>query len=737
MLVQAPLDDRSGCGCERTYRYGNSDIRGAAIGSVKDPLAQRYYRFEEEEFRLLEMLDGRASLVELQQRFQERFSPQKISLREIHQLVAMLHRSSLVVADTPGQGSELLKRHRLQLHKERVGAITNILCVRFKGYDPDRLLGWLDRRVGWLFSPPCVAFSLVLAIGALLLIGVQFDTFRSKLPAFREFFAAGNWVWIVVTLAATKVLHEFGHGLACKRFGGECHEMGLMILVLTPCLYCNVSDSWMLPSKWRRAAIGAAGIYVEIVLAALATYAWWFSRDGLLNSLCLNVMFVCSVATLLFNANPLLRYDGYYILSDLLEIPNLRQKANAILRRKLGNWLLGLPETPDPFLPHRHQLLFAIYSVVAALYRWFVVLGILWFVYHLFEPYGLKVIGQLIVVVSVYGLVVQPMLQLIRFLQVPGRYQQVKRIKLVGSLVGLAALIACVFGVATPHYVRCDVYLQPRDAVAAYVESPGSLAAIHVRPGDRVTSGQPLVSLQNVDTELQIERLLGQQQQLASKLQSLRQRAFADRSAAAEIAEVEEELDGVAAQLTKRRQEQQKLQIVAPRDGFVIPVASLLRDTDERELASWSGSALEKRNLRAFMETGELICQIGDPRQVEAVLAIDQGEMEFVEVGQPVQLVLNALPGRYDTELARLASLDMAISPAGLSSKTGGELATRTDRRGAERPLSTTYQGSSPLEAPDGRLLGGTTGRARIRVGRQTVAQRAWRFVCQTFSFDV
>ncbi len=107
----------------------------------------------------------------------------------------------------------------------------------------------------------------------------------------------------------------------------------------------------MLPSKWQRAAIGAAGIYVEIVLAAVCTFLWWFSDVGTLHYLCLNVMFVCSVSTLMFNANPLLRYDGYYILADIVEIPNLRQKANAILQRVVARIFLGIPPSPDPFRP--------------------------------------------------------------------------------------------------------------------------------------------------------------------------------------------------------------------------------------------------------------------------------------------------------------------------------------------------------------------------------------------------
>ena len=185
---------------------------------------------------------------------------------------------------------------------------------------------------------------------ALLLITVQFDVFRSRLPSFHQFF--GNWEnWLVmgIVMAGAKVLHEFGHGLSCKHFGGECHELGFMLLVFTPALYCNVSDSWMLPSKWHRAAIGAAGMYVEMVLASIATFIWWFTdRTTLLNQVCLSLMFICSVSTLLFNGNPLLRFDGYYILMDLIEIPNLRQKSTEVLKRFLVQLVPGHRTAGEP-----------------------------------------------------------------------------------------------------------------------------------------------------------------------------------------------------------------------------------------------------------------------------------------------------------------------------------------------------------------------------------------------------
>ena len=706
---------------------------------VKDPVAQKYYRFEEEEFALLEMLDGETSLEELQVRFERRFAPQRITLAELHQLVGMLHRSCLAVSDAAGQGRELLQRGRKRAHRERLAALTNILSIRFKGVDPNRLLTWLDKRLGWFFSPTCASFCGALALAALMLITVQFEVFRAKLPAFQEFFGTQNWVWLAITLALTKVLHEFGHGLACKRCGGECHEMGVMLLVLTPCLYCNVSDSWMLPSKWRRAAIGAAGMYVEVVLASICTFLWWFTQPGLLNYLCLNVMFVCSVSTLLFNANPLMRYDGYYILSDLIEIPNLRQKATTIMHRKLGSWLLGLPEPPDPFLPQRRQVVFAGYAVAAVVYRWLVMLGILWFLYQVFEPYGLQVVGQMIACMALYGMVVQPIWRLVKFFAVPGRIDRVKTPRLVVSAAVFGVLIGGVFCLPLPHYVRCELYIQPRQAQAAYVEFPGQVHQVHVSAGDWVRAGDALVTLENLDVQIELARLFGQLEQQRTKLNSLRQRAFEDESAAVAIAEIEETITALQQQLARRQEHADGLRIEAPTDGCVIaPPQNPRNDSASGQLPSWSGSPLDRHNLRATLDEGVLVCHVGDPARLEAILAIDQADVEFVHAGQAVDILIEPLPGRrLHSKLVQLSQLEMTVSPDSLSGKTGGGLATRTDIGGRERPASTTYQASASLDDEFGEMFVGATGRARIHAGTRTIANRAWRFVCQTFSFDV
>ena len=165
--------------------------------------------------------------------------------------------------------------------------------------------------------------------------------------------------------------------------------MGVLLLVLTPCLYCNVSDSWMLPNKWHRAAIGAAGMYVELVMASIATFLWWFSEPGLLNNLCLSVMFVCSVTTLVFNANPLMRYDGYYVLADWIEIPNLREKSNRYLQNLFLEKCLGVEVPPEEYMDPLRKAGFVFYAVVSYLYRWIVTFGILYLFHTFLKPYKL------------------------------------------------------------------------------------------------------------------------------------------------------------------------------------------------------------------------------------------------------------------------------------------------------------------------------------------------------------
>ena len=199
-----------------------------------------------------------------------------------------------------------------------------------------------------------------------------------------------------VCLAVVKIIHEFGHGLTAKHFGGEVHEMGILFLVLTPALYCDVTDSWLLPNKWKRIWISAAGIYVECFLASIATFVWWYSTPGLLNSLAMATMFICSVNTIMFNANPLLRYDGYYVMADWLEIPNLRIKSTQFFAYLVQEKVLGLEIPVQSYMPRSRRILFVTYAVASYIYRWFVTFAILWFLSQVLKPYKLESVSYLL-----------------------------------------------------------------------------------------------------------------------------------------------------------------------------------------------------------------------------------------------------------------------------------------------------------------------------------------------------
>jgi putative peptide zinc metalloprotease protein len=707
---------------------------------VKDPLTLRYYRFEEEEFSLLQSINGEQSIEQIKQKFDFQFAPQKITHQELYQFLGMLYRSSLVISDQPGQGAELIRRAERNRWREKTQTLSNLLAIRFKGIDPDRILGELNRWIGWIFSFPVFLLVLLTGLAAAGLIFTQLDLFLSKLPRFQDFFASSNWIYLALVLALTKVCHELGHGLACKRFGSQCHELGFMLLVFTPCLYVNVSDSWLLPNKWKRIFISAAGMYVELILASIAVFVWWFSHPGILHQLALNVIFVCSISTLLINANPLLRYDGYYILSDLLEIPNLRAKATAVTHRTLGALLLGIQPAHDPFLPPRHRWLFGIYSLSAIAYRWILTFTIFWFVYRVLEPYGFKIIGQGIALMLIYGLLISPLVKLAKYFSIPGRINSVKPIRSMVTAGLVCGLLFIFFAVPLPMSIYCSFYVQPAEVVNVFVEEQGRLEGILVQPNQRVTKGDPLIRLSNYQLEAQLARVQSDLEKAQSDHQNAVDSAAYDSTTSFRLNQAKTALNVAKASYTKRQNDLNRLTVVAPVSGLLIaPPPVDPRQSDSGELGFWSDTPLNPKNIGAYLDRQTLVGQIvPDPTKMEGLLAIDQKDIEFIREQQKVRLLVRQLPGRaLSAEIANVSPAKMKWVPKQLSSKFGGDLVVTTDKDGIDIPHSTHYLVRVPFDAPQDSLLIGTTGTARIEVERLTLWQRFWRLMKQTFHFEL
>ena len=668
----------------RRQRY-----QGRTYWVVKEPVGLNYFRFHEEEYAILCMLDGHTSMEQIKEEFEQRFTPQKVTFQDLQQFIGMLHRSGLVIGDAARQGVQLRKRRDEKKRKELLGKLSNVFALRWRGIDPERILNRIYPYTSWFFQPLMMVVVAMLGLAALTLVTVQFDVFRSRLPTFHSFFFGyKNWFFLIAVLAAVKVLHEFGHGLSCKHFGGECHEMGFMLLVFTPALYCNVSDSWLLPNKWHRVFIGAAGMYVEVFLASIATFLWWFSDPTtMINQLSLRVMFICSVSTILFNGNPLLRFDGYYILMDILEIPNLRQKSTEILKRAMVTCCLGIEQPENPFLPRENRFWFGLYTIAAVIYRWIVVLSILLFLNKVLEPYGLQIIGRLIGAIGFFGLIVQPLWHLGKFFYVPGRMHKVK--------------------------------YQPE---AEWVEA-----------------GQVIAELENPQLQMDVIQLESRVKQLEIELESLWQQARDREVAGLRIREVKEQLEAYREQLRDKRAELEQLHVTAPRDGVLLPVPDRRdRRASSDALPEWSGSPLDEHNRGAYLRPSDAICQIGDPNDLVVELLIDQGDIDLVRREQQVELKLDAYAGKtVESRIERVALPQITSTPLSMSTTVGGEVNTAPDKEGRMRPVSATYPALAPLPKVDEPIEIGMRGRAKIYTAWRPLGWRLYRFVARTFHFEL
>jgi len=719
------------------------EFRGRRQWGVKDPVSLRYFQFRDEEYFILRQLDGTVDLETLQERFENRFAPRKLHTQQLLSFIGSLHGQGLLVVATEGQADELLRRRDEQRWRDRFQRVAGVLSIRFRGLDPDRFLSWLEPKTRWLFSWPVLGFAALLVMCAMLLATLEFDTMQAKLPDFHSFFSAKNAVYLMLTLACTKVLHEMGHALTCKRFGGECHELGLMLLVFTPCLYVNVTDAWMIRSKWRRAAIGAAGMAVELVLASVCMFLWWFSEKSLLHGLFLNVIFICSVSTLMFNGNPLLRYDGYYILADLIEVPNLHQQSTAVVVHYLGRWFLGVDYANERMLPDERRGWLAAFWAAAVAYRVFVLWMIAWVLHAALKPYGLEALVQVMVLVSIGGMLAGPMWNAITFLRNPGRTRDVKWLRFIGLSSLVLGAIALVAFFPFPYRVAATAMVEPDNARKVYVSTPGTLVS-HVTLGSQIKADDVVAQLEDLELQRKLLELEGQAAQTRVKLTHLQKRRVVERpnesgqlsDADRLLLDVEKEIASLEAQIKEQEKRLSHLTIRAPAAGLVLPTRPRAEQPQgQAQLPQWSGSPLEPQNQGAFLSTGDELCMIGDPDRLEAMLLVDQADIKFVRAGQPVRIRLHQTPGEtLWGKVVEISAADLDVLPPELTAS--GELATAPDKQGNPKLLAPAYQVRVVLDPHAEPLLLRSTGIAKIHSDPQSLGFRAYRYLAKTFRFD-
>jgi putative peptide zinc metalloprotease protein len=472
---------------------------------VKDPISLRYYRLKDNENFLLQFLDGKHTLEDAQKAYEKQYRPDRLRLEDLESFAQQLLTAGLAQNESPRAGKLLFERRGKRKRSEWMQTLTNILYIKIPVFDPDKILAVLIRYCWFIFTLWFFALSVGVMLAAVGLVATHFETFQSKLPDYHEFFSLKTVVYLWAALGVVKVIHEFGHGLSCKTFGGEVHEMGALLLCFSPALYCNVSDAWILPNKWHRIIISAAGIYVELIIAAIATFIWWNTpTQPFVNNLALSLMVVCSVSTVVFNANPLMRYDGYYVLADWLEIPNLRERSNKFLTNLFLDHCLGVEVQPEGYMELWRRILFVTYAIVSYVYRWVVTFGILYFFHSFLRPYKLEVVSNILTVAAVASMVGWPLYRLGNNIYRRGRLPDMKRARVLATSAVALAIIGFLCFVPVPiSRIRGVGLVQPHpDATdVVMVRRSGYLVELKAHAGDHVKQGEVLAKFRDPELE--------------------------------------------------------------------------------------------------------------------------------------------------------------------------------------------------------------------------------------------
>ena len=688
---------------------------GKIFHVVKDPVCLRYYRFNKQEYFVFSKFDGEHTMEQARESFEEEFKPHRLEHQDLESFARQLVTAGLVQHEQAGAGKHLFQRRAKQRRLKRFAAVSNILYMKIPVFDPDRILNVMYKYLWWIFTTPFLIVSVLFMISAASHVTLHFETFYAKLPAYQEFFTWNSVLYMWLSLGVVKVIHEFGHGLSCKAFKGECHEMGILLMCLSPALYCNVTDAWTLADKWKRIIISFAGIYVELVIAASATFVWWYTPAyPVVNNIALALMVLCSVSTVMFNANPLMRFDGYYILADWLEIPNLREKANRYLNNLFLDKCLGIEVPPEAYMAPMRKVLFVIYAITSWVYKWVVMFGILWFLADFLGP-KLKILSQMLAVLSLASMFVWPTYRVVKNIGQRGRLPDMKAARVYITFAVIGTLLAGFFLLPLPVARVHDtglVVLDPGSAEAILLPESARMIQLEPvgRPGNVVRTGDVLARFSSAPLNVDLAKALNAQQEQQRSANRYARIAIDNRGKIDK-----DELDRYEMQASEAEQKARTAsedvrlllnrkgrleELKSPRDGMVATAPK----RDE------IGKLFDKG-----VTEGQPVFIIGDPGKLVIRIPVNPQHYRILKDDLPERGELDVsiyIKGRSDRQfhgkLRSLPGLNASNVPIQLTQRGGGPLAVKPAEDPNQLiPLAQTYLIEVEITDPDAAIKPG------------------------------
>jgi putative peptide zinc metalloprotease protein len=451
-------------------------------------------------------------------------------------------------------------------------------------------------------------------------------------------------------------------------------------------------------------------------------------------------MFICSVSTVVFNGNPLLRFDGYYIIMDILEIPNLRQKANEILKRWFQKNCLGLELQDNPFLPQRNRFMFGIYTIASFIYRWFVAFSIIMFLNAVLKPYGLQSLGRAFAVAGVVGMIVPGLTATYKFFKTPGKATKVKSGNVMTSLTVATAILGFIAFFPLPFYVYCPTEIQPEASKEVRTLSAGKIKGWNKKPQDNVQKDEILCELENSELEYQRTKAWGELQTARIKLTELERVAASDPEQIKYLRIQEGEVETKSKLYAVLDDKYRNLTVRSPIDGVVFrppPKDDSRAAKAQEQLPSWSGDPFDSVNSDIHFQEGDLICLVAPKPVMEGVMIVDQHDRDLLKKGDKVSIMLES--ARLESVKGNIVSFstsEIKEAPPQLAIASGGTLDTKTDETGRTVPMSTSYQVRVALTSDDIPVRPSYRGEARVHLQWRSLGWRLYRYCMTTFNFE-
>ena len=679
---------------------GRMNANGEQDWRIYDPLQHRYIEVDSVTVAMLALWSSVKDAETLRAEL-EATRNIAVSMESINELIQFAHANYLTAEPVRGEWKSLAGKGGLAHQSWAKWLLHNYLYFRFPLAKPQEFLVATLPVVAPLFYRWVHLALAGLGVTGLYLVSRQWDQFVNT---FQHFFTVSGAMWFALILFLVKGLHELGHAYTAVRLGCQVPAMGVAFMLMTPMLYTDVTDAWRLSSRRKRMAIDFAGVAVELMIACVATFAWSFLPEGRLKSLAFLLATSSLLMSLAINLSPFMRFDGYFILADLVGIPNLQPRAFAVARWRLRETLFAINAPCPEDMPPSKLFCLTAYAWATWWYRFILYLGIAAVVY----AYFFKALGVILFAVEIAVFLVNPVVAEIREWAKMKPVILASKRSLVTACFALTALTAAV----VPWSTRVDipVIVEPYEIVRVYAPRPAQVSEIHAKRGVTVAAGTPLVSLKSDDLEHDIRVVRTEIARVNAKLV----RVTADDVDRENSAVSRRELAALTAKYQGLLKEKAELVIKAPISGQLVEFNSDLH----------TGRTISQK---------EMIALIGGDRGVAARGYVAEKDLWRLEKGDAGWLVPEN--GLRSTLRIRLREVSLAgarqIEIADLASVNGGKIAVQPDSKRQLVPIAAHYAVTLTIDDPSVNPDVRFRGVAQIKGKAESLAAQIWREIAR------